>query len=142
MCPPCLPDYQAYMRGVGRGDQLIGYHNVGRRSKKWWKRVFYYVVQVAALNAYVRMFLISMHTLAGTGGTTYLAYKIALAEKPVGSFRGRRQPGRPRSLEHQQLGRLNISLGHWPEVLQEKRDCAVCSKVQEGEKIDEGSIQA
>ena len=90
----------------------------------------------------LRTYVLDKHAHTGRNRRDYLAYKIALAEKPVGSFRGRRQPGRPRSLEHQQLGRLNISLGHWPEVLQEKRDCAVCSKVQEGEKIDEGSIQA
>ena len=24
-CPPLLPDYQQYMRGVDRGDQLIGW---------------------------------------------------------------------------------------------------------------------
>ena len=53
MCPPCLPDYQAYMRGVDRGDQLAGYYNLGRRARKWWKRVLYYTVEVAALNAYV-----------------------------------------------------------------------------------------
>ena len=29
-CPPCLPDYQAYMRGVDRNDQLGSYYNVGR----------------------------------------------------------------------------------------------------------------
>ena len=34
-CPPLLPDYQQYMRGVDRGDQLIGCYNIGRRSKKW-----------------------------------------------------------------------------------------------------------
>jgi len=31
-CPSLLPDYQQYMRGVDRGDQLIGYYNIGRRS--------------------------------------------------------------------------------------------------------------
>ena len=31
VCPPLLPDYQAYMRGVDRGDQYISYYNVGRR---------------------------------------------------------------------------------------------------------------
>ncbi len=41
-CPPCLPDYQKYMHGVFRGDQMIGYYNIGRRSKRWWKRVFTY----------------------------------------------------------------------------------------------------
>ena len=52
-CPPVLPDHQAYMRGVDRGDQLIGYYNIGRRSRKWWKRVFSYIIEVAALNAYI-----------------------------------------------------------------------------------------
>ena len=40
-CPPCLPDYQEFMRGVDLSDQRISYYNVGRRSKKWWKRVFH-----------------------------------------------------------------------------------------------------
>ena len=30
-CPPLLSDYQAYMRGVDRGDQLQVYYNIGRR---------------------------------------------------------------------------------------------------------------
>ena len=33
-CPPLLPDYQKYMKGVDSGDQLIGCYNMGRRSKK------------------------------------------------------------------------------------------------------------
>ena len=36
MCPPCFPDYQAYTRGVDRGDELVGYYNLERRSRKWW----------------------------------------------------------------------------------------------------------
>lgn len=31
--PPLLPDYQNFMRGVDRGDQLQKYYNVGRHSK-------------------------------------------------------------------------------------------------------------
>ena len=37
------------MRGVDRSDQL---YNVGRRSKKRWKRVFH-ILECAVLNAYV-----------------------------------------------------------------------------------------
>ena len=32
-CPPCLP----------------GYYRIGRRSKKWWKRGFWYILDVAAV---------------------------------------------------------------------------------------------
>ena len=52
-CPPLLPDYQAFMRGADRGDQLESYYNVGRRSTKWWRRVFFYLLECCALNAYV-----------------------------------------------------------------------------------------
>jgi len=31
-CLPCFPDYQAYMRGVDSGDQLMSHYNVGKRS--------------------------------------------------------------------------------------------------------------
>ena len=41
------------MRGVNKGDQLVGYYNIGQRSKKWWKKVFSYVIECALLNAYL-----------------------------------------------------------------------------------------
>ena len=33
-CPPVLPDYQEFMRGVNCGDQLRTYYNIGPRSRK------------------------------------------------------------------------------------------------------------
>ena len=41
------------MQGVDKGDQLVGYYNIGQRSKKWWKKVFSYVIECALLNAYL-----------------------------------------------------------------------------------------
>ena len=52
-CPPLLLDYQQFMRGVDRGDQMICLYNLGRRSKKWWKRLFSYIIECSILNAYV-----------------------------------------------------------------------------------------
>ena len=52
-CPPLLHDYQAYMQGVDCGDQLIGDYKAGRRSKKWWKRVFFHILECSILNGYV-----------------------------------------------------------------------------------------
>ena len=51
-CPPCLPDYQKYMRGVDGGDQLESYYNVGRKTRKWWRRVFFFCVEVCILNSF------------------------------------------------------------------------------------------
>ena len=33
-CPPLLPDYQAFMRGVDKGDRMISLYSVGRWLKK------------------------------------------------------------------------------------------------------------
>ena len=41
------------MRGIDRGDQLVALFNAGRRSRKWWKKVFYYILEVAILDAYI-----------------------------------------------------------------------------------------
>jgi len=57
----------------------------------------YYIVEVAALNAYV----LEKHAHTGRDSREYLAFRIALAEELVGSFSGRRCIGRPRSLESQ-----------------------------------------
>ena len=58
------------------------------------------------------MFLISMHRQAGTAARDYLAFRIALAEELVGSFRGRRHIGRPRSLDNLRAtaGRISWTL--------------------------------
>ena len=35
-CPPCLPDYQCFMRRVDCKDQIQQYYNLGRRSIKYY----------------------------------------------------------------------------------------------------------
>lgn len=91
-----------------------------RRSRKWWKRVFSYLVEVASLNAYVL-----------DKQRDYLKFRLALAEELVGSYRGRTRIGHPRSLNQMDVTRLDVSQGHWPELADMKRRCVVCIKVRE-----------
>lgn len=51
--PQVLQGYQQHMRGVDLMDQAISYHTINHRSKKWWRRVFFYGMMVSAHNAYV-----------------------------------------------------------------------------------------
>ena len=41
------------MRVVDWGDLLETYYIIDRRSKKWWKRVFCYLIECAVLNSFV-----------------------------------------------------------------------------------------
>jgi len=50
--PHVNADYNAYMGGVDRSDQHKSYYSVGRKSKKWWRYVMWYILNVSIYNAY------------------------------------------------------------------------------------------
>lgn len=52
-CAVLIPEYTKRMGGVDRFGQQRGQYNVGRRSRKWWKRIFYFLLDVAITNAYI-----------------------------------------------------------------------------------------
>ena len=52
-CPTAVVLYNAYMGGVDRGDQLRGYYSCRSRSHKFYKYVFYFLVDTAITNAYI-----------------------------------------------------------------------------------------
>ena len=110
-----LVDYQAYTRGVDRGDQLEDYCNIGRRTTKWWTKVFAYVIQCCLLNSYV----LNSHThpvehaRLGRHKTDFFQFREEASEL-VGSFSSRKRVGRQQSAENQQLDWLNRELDHFP----------------------------
>ena len=51
--PEVVVQYNKYMGGVDRSDQMIAYMNSIVKSFKWWKKVFFHVLAVAVLDAYI-----------------------------------------------------------------------------------------
>jgi hypothetical protein len=41
------------MGGVDRSDRLVRTYSVSRKSKKWWYRLFYYLLDTALANSYI-----------------------------------------------------------------------------------------
>lgn len=39
-CPQIVADYNQYMGGVDLADQAMCYYSIGRKTLKWWRRVF------------------------------------------------------------------------------------------------------
>ena len=56
------------MRGVDHGDQRIGYYNLGRWSKKWWKRVFACLVECNVLNAFILGLVLTVNLVISLRG--------------------------------------------------------------------------
>jgi hypothetical protein len=44
-CPKAFADYGKYMGGVDTANQLRSYYERDRRSKKWWHRLFYFLLE-------------------------------------------------------------------------------------------------
>ena len=52
-CPLMLETYNKSMGGVDKSDQLISYHKISRRTKKYWKTIFFHYIDIAVVNSHV-----------------------------------------------------------------------------------------
>lgn len=52
-CPVAVEQYTRRMDRVDRFDQKRGTCDVGRKSKKWWRRIFYFGVDLAITFSYL-----------------------------------------------------------------------------------------
>ena len=46
-----IDDYNLHMGGVDKSYQLVLYYGYSHRSQKWWKRVFFHLLDLAIVNA-------------------------------------------------------------------------------------------
>jgi hypothetical protein len=53
MKPSMVVNYNKYMGGVDRSDQMISYTNSIVKSFNWWKKVIFHVLAIAVLDAYI-----------------------------------------------------------------------------------------
>ena len=50
--PEIINDYNCFMNGVDTVDQHLVYYAIGRKGLKWWRRVFYRLLDMAIANSY------------------------------------------------------------------------------------------
>ena len=130
VCPPLMPDYLRFMRGVDVGNQLLACYNLGRRSKKWWKRVYAYRLDTSILNAYQLWKHARKHwsrqKMKKKG--SFLHFRLDLAEQLIGNYHRKAYRGRPRTAAWEV--RLDTTLDHCPEFNDKTLECVVCNAVR------------
>ena len=120
--PPAIKDYNANMGGVDSADQIMKYYNCGRKSSKWYRRIFYHLLEICIHNAFV---LESWFT--DQRARSHQSFREELIDQLIGSTRSKNS-GRPsNSNEHITLRHTNVGV-HKPLVNDKPRDCKNCSE--------------
>ena len=122
-CPPLLEPYIANMRGVDRGDQMTALYNVGRKSRKPWRRIAFHLLEAAVLNA----FIVERQLDPEREGAKrdFRSFRLELGVALVGNFSGKKRKGRKRQRPDK---RLDASLPHLPISERKRRQCVCCSE--------------
>ena len=129
--PTIVAEYNQYMLGVDKMDQLVSYYSFLHKSVKWWRKVFFGSLEVATVNSYI--LYKEQETARGVHPMGHLAFRCHLIEILSEPMRCtatcRVRPG-PR-LSSQSLERLQ-PIRHFLGKTPKRKDCVVCSKREEG----------
>ena len=109
---PAAISYNKNMGGVDLNDQRRNYYAVGRKSRKWWRYLLWFLVDVSIVNGHILETEAQNHR-----SRPQLQFRVELAKTLIGEFSSR-------SLSVSE-GRLTG--GHWP-VETSKGRCKRCLK--------------
>ena len=125
--PAACIEYNKYMGGVDRGDQLRGYHQGHFKSRKFYKYIVRFYFGVCVTNSFI---LLKM-THPQLKKMNIRSFREVLARQLIGEYCSRKRPGRSG-------GRLTktLPLAHFPtKIPQEpckkrrpRNQCVICKK--------------
>ena len=53
--PSAVALYQQHFRGVDKCDQLRAAYPIGRTSKKWWRYIFHFIINICVINSFITL---------------------------------------------------------------------------------------
>ena len=112
------------MRGVDRGDQLRGYYRCRVKSRKFYKYIFYFLLDVAITNAYV---LYSGWSPRPQAVKCIKTYRMKLAHELIGDYCTRRRAAR--ALVPLPLLHFLVKLPPATPSQRKRGRCAYCMRV-------------
>ena len=127
--PALIHKYNSCMNGCDRSDQMVSYFGTHeRRSKKWWKKLYHWMFEVAQLNAFI-LFRLSRKKQNKTISFKQFKSKLiqSFQQQVVQHHRGdilqRKSPGRPRLVQMERYTQKQ----HIIQYVQQDRNCVYCS---------------
>ena len=112
-------DYNMFMGGVDRGDQLRGYYHCRTKCRKFYKYIFYFLFDAAITNA----FILQKHFCRNPPHKTILEFRLQLAKELIGNYCSGLRPGCGASV----VRSLPLPLSHhhsheWPQPVSQTQE--------------------
>lgn len=122
--PKVITEYNKHMGGVDLSDQLRSYYPLGRKSRKWYHYIFWFLADVAITNTYI------LCKLSRRKPPKLLDYRMQLAKQLIAGFVGsadnwHRQNFR-RSLP--EVAPQNVKDHFCTKVDGRKKECVQCKR--------------
>ena len=115
------------MIGVDRMDQLTSYYSFLHKSVKWWRKVFFWVVELAMVNSFILHKKIQKSAELPSMSHVNFRREILLDLcRPLSQ-----QPKPSKRLSDHSLERLQ-NTPHYSKKMTKRRDCRVCSSREDG----------
>ena len=117
-CPSAVKHYNANMGGVDLADQKRKAYTCTKKSKKWYMRLFWYLIDIAIVNAHILEAESPNHS-----ARPQKDFRVELASDLLSCHSSRKKRGRPSDASPS--ARYNER--HFPVELTSTRQCHVCS---------------
>ena len=72
--PKVVDDYNRSMNGVDKADQYTVYYSFIRKSRKWWRKLFFWLFEVTIVNSYI------LYRITTPNPSTHLHFRQSLVD--------------------------------------------------------------
>jgi hypothetical protein len=115
--PAALNDYNKYRADVDQRDQWESYYSISRKSKRWYPRLLWWLIDQAIINAYV------LYDITQSTHTRHFQFRHDLARALMERYASSHAYKRKRRRTDQ----MSEGGQHWPRLSSSVGDCCHCS---------------
>lgn len=132
--PRAIIDYTQHMGAVDRADHYCASYSFTRKSLKWWRKMFFWLLEVSVVNSFILCNI--QRGKENMKPVSHLKYRKELLLQLVGNVRNQSlKRGRPSSSDQEErLRKIPHFIASNPKS--NSKDCSVCSdrKIQGGRR--------
>lgn len=137
-CPEVVVKYNKHMGGVDLLDSHLGRHSIKIKSKKWYFRLFYHMLDLAIINAWILYKEVQLKQNPNAKVLNQKEFRIEISQCLCGMGKNSQKRGRPSNEIQQQLefrmkkcpravappkDLRQDSLDHWPSWNSKRNRC-------------------